>query len=87
MQHCGPLGEINSQKAEKILVLICRMATKPVLDEDPCAVVEVSETIQRGYLPQKLGSSDHIVPCGDPRALTGEAQCLPSVTSQQFGRI
>lgn len=80
---CGP-DEVDPEQAEEVALLMCRRTVRPVPGEDPCAGIHLPEVVLRGYWPRP-GQEGSAVPCGDPRALTGEGQCLPSLTVVRFG--
>ena len=68
---CG-LPAVDPEEAKRVSVLMCQMATRPAPDEDPCAPLPLEGELYR----YRYGAKGP--PCGDPRARTGEDQCLPN---------
>lgn len=80
---CGD-PSVDHETAVKGGSLVCHMKTMPVPGEDPCVPVEATAPLLKGYVRLSDADETSDEPCGDPRALTGEDQCLGTLSVVQF---
>ena len=77
---CG-LPAVDPETVKRVVTIKCGSNKKPVPGVDPCAPVEVEGTAHSYTFGHQEG-----VPCGDPRALNEEEDCLGTVTVTVFGK-
>lgn len=87
--------EVVAETVGQVGVIACQMRIKPEPGTDPCEPTTLDAITVHGYFPVRFceggregdrGSScRNATPCGDPRALTGEEQCSPTLTLSTFG--
>jgi hypothetical protein len=70
---------IRPEDARRAAVIVCQLRKRPAPGEDPCKPLEIEGTLTR-YVLNPGGP-----PCGDPRAMPGDDQCLSTISLVRFG--